>query len=151
SFSANPPIVCDKANGWDNFGSSCYKVKDNTKTWLSSRRDCINEGGDLVSIESPSENQYVSSKMALASGDFWIGYSTLGFFGRTWLIMHWSDNSPVSYTNWGPNEPNNHLGRENCVEMGITANGSSYWNDLNCDAMRDWICQIPKGHQMAKI
>uniref|UniRef100_A0A8C4SLW9 C-type lectin domain-containing protein n=1 Tax=Erpetoichthys calabaricus TaxID=27687 RepID=A0A8C4SLW9_ERPCA len=148
SFSANPPIVCDKANGWDNFGSSCYKVKDNTKTWLSSRRDCINEGGDLVSIESPSENQYVIlvklnfnlfNNSFLATSDVWTGLNDLEISN----YFTWSSSDIVRFTYWDSGEPNNHNG-ENCVEMGITANGSSYWNDLNCDAMRDWICQIPK-------
>lgn len=56
----------------------------------------------------------------------------------------WSDGSPVGFTNWGSGEPNNHQGRENCVEMGIRSN-YSYWNDLNCDAVKDWICEIRKG------
>lgn len=58
---------------------------------------------------------------------------------------HWSDGTPVSHTNWGHNEPNNHGGRENCVEMVTTENGTSWWNDLNCDAHQDWICMIAKG------
>jgi len=60
----------------------------------------------------------------------------------------WSDGAPLAHTNWGPGEPNNHEGRENCVEMVSSANGSvSWWNDLNCDAHQDWICMIPKGVQ----
>ena len=58
----------------------------------------------------------------------------------------WTDGSPLSHTNWGPGEPNNHDGRENCVEMMSSPNGTvSWWNDLNCDAHQDWICMIPKG------
>lgn len=58
----------------------------------------------------------------------------------------WSDGTPLSHTNWGPGEPNNHDGREDCVEMVTNANGSySSWNDLNCDAHQDWICMIAKG------
>lgn len=57
----------------------------------------------------------------------------------------WSDGSPVTHTNWAPGEPNNHEGREECVEMVTTANGTSWWNDLNCDAHQDWICMIAKG------
>lgn len=58
----------------------------------------------------------------------------------------WSDGTPLSHTNWGPGEPNNHDGREDCVEMVTNGNGShSSWNDLNCDAHQDWICMIAKG------
>ncbi|KAG7266657.1 hypothetical protein CRUP_028374, partial [Coryphaenoides rupestris] len=72
---------------------------------------------------------------------------------KSWNGAHadchmWSDLTPLGHTNWGPGEPNNHEGRENCVEMVSNANGSvSWWNDLNCDAHQDWICMIPKGVQ----
>ncbi len=29
--------------------------------------------------------------------------------------------------------------------MVTTENGTSWWNDLNCDAHQDWICMIAKG------
>lgn len=58
----------------------------------------------------------------------------------------WSDGTPVSHTNWGHGEPNDHEGREECVEMVSSTNGTfSWWNDLNCDAHQDWICRITKG------
>lgn len=58
----------------------------------------------------------------------------------------WSDGTPLSHTNWAPGEPNDHDGREDCVEMVTNGNGSrSSWNDLNCDAHQDWICMIDKG------
>lgn len=58
----------------------------------------------------------------------------------------WSDGTPLSHTNWGRGEPNNHEGREECVEMVSSTNGTfSWWNDLNCDAHQDWICMITKG------
>lgn len=58
----------------------------------------------------------------------------------------WSDGTPVSHTNWGYGEPNDHEGREECVEMVSSTNGTfSWWNDLNCDAHQDWICRITKG------
>lgn len=53
---------------------------------------------------------------------------------------------PVSHTNWGHGEPNDHEGREECVEMVSNHNGTaSWWNDINCDAHQDWICMISKG------
>lgn len=64
----------------------------------------------------------------------------------TYTGYTWSDGTPLSHTNWAPGEPNNHDGREDCVEMVTNANGShSSWNDLNCDAHQDWICMIAKG------
>ncbi|XP_029941423.1 macrophage mannose receptor 1-like [Salarias fasciatus] len=60
----------------------------------------------------------------------------------------WSDGTPLSHTNWADGEPNNHEGREECVEMVSSPSGTySWWNDLNCDAHQDWICKIVKGKE----
>uniref|UniRef100_A0A8C2FG03 C-type lectin domain-containing protein n=1 Tax=Cyprinus carpio TaxID=7962 RepID=A0A8C2FG03_CYPCA len=102
------------------------------KSWQAAREDCLARGADLLSIHSPEEEIFLSS---FSKGKTkWIG-----------LIGAEPDGTPVSHTNWGHGEPNNHNGRENCVEMVTTENGTSWWNDLNCDAHQDWICMIAKG------
>ncbi|KAG2466118.1 MRC1 protein, partial [Polypterus senegalus] len=151
-ISPPPPVTTEApsencAPGWKSLKefSKCYKffLNDHSlkRSWQSAREDCLNRRAELVSIHDVKHQLYFASQTR--NKHIWIGLQHNSIEGG----YQWSDNSPVSYTNWGPNEPNNYLGRENCVEMGITANGSSYWNDLNCDAMRDWICQIPKGDQ----
>ncbi|MEQ2193685.1 hypothetical protein XENOCAPTIV_009658 [Xenoophorus captivus] len=66
--------------------------------------------------------------------------------GANLVSYSWSDGTPLSHTNWGHGEPNNHEDREDCVEMVSSTNGTiSWWNDLNCDAHQDWICMISKG------
>uniref|UniRef100_A0A8C4SM10 C-type lectin domain-containing protein n=1 Tax=Erpetoichthys calabaricus TaxID=27687 RepID=A0A8C4SM10_ERPCA len=114
---------------WYEFGDSCYKPFSNKKTWMAALKECRSIGADLVSILSLTEQTENQITITGSMKTVWKCFNRYG----SQQCYQWSDNSPVSYTNWGPNEPNNHLGRENCVEMGITANGSSYWNDLNCD------------------
>ncbi|KAG9266370.1 macrophage mannose receptor 1-like, partial [Astyanax mexicanus] len=122
---ANPTPQCDTANGWEQYGSNCYKLNSQLrKSWIAARTDCVMEGGDLVSIQSADEQQYVISP----TSDVWIGLNDLEFSDYLW-----SDGSALSHTNWGPGEPNDHAGRENCVELVTTQNGSSYWNDIFCD------------------
>lgn len=76
--SANPTPHCDLASGWMEFGSNCYKLRANTrKSWASARGDCVREGGDLVSITSAEEEQYVTGTMDPSRIDLWIGLSTL--------------------------------------------------------------------------
>uniref|UniRef100_A0A671PK06 C-type lectin domain-containing protein n=1 Tax=Sinocyclocheilus anshuiensis TaxID=1608454 RepID=A0A671PK06_9TELE len=140
---ANPAPVCDSVNGWQAFGSNCYKRRAGVrKSWVAARSDCVRDGGDLVSITSSEEEQYVTSRLDASAFDLWIGFSTMVRIIA--VCYHWSDGTPVSHTNWGHGEPNNHNGRENCVEMVTTENGTSWWNDLNCDAHQDWICMIRK-------
>ena len=75
---ANPPVECDEANGWEQYQSSCYKLRSNLrKNWVAARTDCLREGGDLVSITSAEEEQYVTSRLDPSRFDLWIGYSTL--------------------------------------------------------------------------
>uniref|UniRef100_A0A3B3S176 C-type lectin domain-containing protein n=1 Tax=Paramormyrops kingsleyae TaxID=1676925 RepID=A0A3B3S176_9TELE len=59
----NPPITCDTTHGWHQFASSCYKLKHSRESWASARLECLKEGGDLVSILSNEEEQYVISRL----------------------------------------------------------------------------------------
>lgn len=75
---ANPTTQCDLANGWSQFNSNCYKLEpDLWKSWAAARYDCVTEGGDLVSITSPEEEQYVTGRLDSSHFDLWIGLSTL--------------------------------------------------------------------------
>lgn len=72
----------------------------------------------------------------------------------------------VGYTNWATGEPSDHNGKEECVESMLLGSSQcvsfietfnysilrlisqlaflSRWNDLNCDAIRNWMCKIRK-------
>uniref|UniRef100_A0A8C7Q4F0 C-type lectin domain-containing protein n=1 Tax=Oncorhynchus mykiss TaxID=8022 RepID=A0A8C7Q4F0_ONCMY len=115
--------------GWRAYEDKCYYFSTNTKSWDDARADCVGRGSHLASFHTQEELSFITGEWLTKYG----GY-------------HWSDATPVSHTNWGHGEPNNHEGREDCVEMVSNTNGtSSWWNDLNCDAHQDWICMISKG------
>ncbi|XP_067232917.1 C-type mannose receptor 2-like [Chanodichthys erythropterus] len=139
-----PPVTgCVSGWGGQPHFRNCYRLftVDFTqkKSWQGARDDCLARGADLVSIHNPEEEVFLTGYSKGKTK--WIGLSVNPVEGG----YHWSDGTPVSHTNWGHGEPNNHNGRENCVEMVTTDNGTSYWNDLNCDAHQDWICMIAKG------
>lgn len=46
--------------GWDRFNQSCYQHITQPRNWTSARSHCLVFGGDLASIHSPSENDFVS-------------------------------------------------------------------------------------------
>ncbi|XP_026880092.2 macrophage mannose receptor 1 [Electrophorus electricus] len=140
-----PPPVQGCAPGWS--GKShyrqCYRLFTvdyvHKKSWSAALEDCFARGAHLVSIHSADEEIFMAEYTK--GRTLWIGLSENPLEGG----YVWSDGSPVTHTNWGFGEPNNHGGRENCVEMVTTNNGSSYWNDVNCDAHQDWVCMIAKG------
>ncbi|XP_036973174.1 macrophage mannose receptor 1 [Acanthopagrus latus] len=142
-----PPPAQGCANGWtaQPHFRYCYKLFHNVdwsmkKSWGAAREDCVSRGADLVSIHNQEEEDFLSLYSKGTSK--WIGLKRNPTEGG----YSWSDGTPVSHTNWGHGEPNDHEGREECVEMVSSTNGTfSWWNDLNCDAHQDWICRITKG------
>ena len=128
--------------GWDGYGNSCYKVVFQSilsrgLNWENARRDCLDSGGDLVSIASQSEMSFVSNK-SLSNQHYWIGLNDRLSESR----FVWSDGTPYNasvYSNWRPGEPNDR-GGEDCVELYRTR-----WNDNGCQDEFGYICEIPKG------
>nr|XP_021324869.1 macrophage mannose receptor 1-like [Danio rerio] len=107
----NPAPACDSANGWQGFGSSCYRRKSSRKSWTAARSDCIRDGGDLVSINSADEEQYVTSRLDSSAFDLWIGFSTMKCTTLSCEVQanatsfSWSDASAASYINWPNGQP----------------------------------------------
>lgn len=91
-------------------------------------------GANLVSVQSAAENQCIlASLVALGYGDgdvVWIGFNDEATEGN----FVWYDQSPISYTNWAPGEPNQ-AGEEDCVQIYPGAPNPGMWNDLSCTSL----------------
>ncbi|XP_020627535.1 uncharacterized protein LOC110064775 [Orbicella faveolata] len=107
--------------------------------WESARRNCLDSGGDLVSITDQSEMSFVSNKsLNVWNQHYWIGLNDR----RNESQFVWSDGTPYNasvYSNWHPMEPNDQ-GGEDCVELKRT-----HWNDESCKKKFGYICEKPKG------
>uniref|UniRef100_A0A3B5ADB7 C-type lectin domain-containing protein n=1 Tax=Stegastes partitus TaxID=144197 RepID=A0A3B5ADB7_9TELE len=114
-FFSNPGPQCDLSNGWRQYASDCFKLKsDIRKSWTLARRDCVFEGGDLASITTEEENQFIS-----------------GIMGG----WEWTDGSPFRYIRWNAGNPDDYAG-EDCLSILIN---NGYWNDDNCEYKRGYI------------
>ena len=51
----------------------------------------------------------------------------------------WS-SGPLSYTNWAPNQPDNHHHIEHCLEL--SKEYKYEWNDYDCAVRKRFICEI---------
>lgn len=100
----------------------------------------------LATIESKAENDAIIEfvKNSDKYGDwirFWIGGSDLAEEGTfTWT----SSNKRLTYADWGPNEPNNKDGNENCMELFHNSKwkgGIWMWNDNICEFKAYFICE----------
>uniref|UniRef100_A0A3Q3IHG7 C-type lectin domain-containing protein n=1 Tax=Monopterus albus TaxID=43700 RepID=A0A3Q3IHG7_MONAL len=95
-----PPttLALSCASGWTPAAQRniCYK------NWQDARTYCINQGGNLVSIASETEQgeQQVANMLGY-SEDLWIGMNDVNW------EMHfvWTDGKGISYTNWAKGHP----------------------------------------------
>uniref|UniRef100_A0A8C3X197 Macrophage mannose receptor 1 n=1 Tax=Catagonus wagneri TaxID=51154 RepID=A0A8C3X197_9CETA len=141
-----PEPKCPENWGTSSKTSLCFKLfakgKHEKKTWFESRDFCRALGGDLASINNKEEQQAIW-RLVTASGSyhelFWLGLT----YSSPSEGFTWSDGSPVSYENWAYGEPNNYQNVEYCGELKSDAGMS--WNDINCEHLNNWICQIRKG------
>uniref|UniRef100_A0A672F699 C-type lectin domain-containing protein n=1 Tax=Salarias fasciatus TaxID=181472 RepID=A0A672F699_SALFA len=125
--------------------SNCYKLNSDTrKSWTAARADCVLDGGDLVSIASEAENQYVmqaflSGVVLKGKHEAWMGLRRQGDGS-----YKWSDGWPVFFTQWGPGEPSN-LQDEGCVSIHAAFPFHGTWNDTDCAVAKSYICKISYG------
>ncbi|CAL4169922.1 unnamed protein product [Meganyctiphanes norvegica] len=106
-----PEINCPK--GWNFFNDYCYYQDiDDTKNWEDAHSVCKEQyGGELTSITSQEENQFIFGFIQYNLRSSWIGLHDDNN-GSNW---HWTDgNNYDDYQNWMPGEPNNSEGTEHC-------------------------------------
>ncbi|KAI9537822.1 hypothetical protein NQZ68_022484 [Dissostichus eleginoides] len=75
---------------WFSFNGRCYKYIATQTTWAGAELQCLSQGGNLVSIHSRAEEDFVRLLIKSsdpAQGATWIGLSDIYEEGR-WI---WSD------------------------------------------------------------
>jgi len=122
---------------WYSFNGRCYKYIATQMTWIDAELHCVSEGGNLVSIHSQEEENFVKHLIRNfdpAEGVNWIGL-TDAQRNDAWL---WSDGSEVNFSSWNPGEPNNSGGSEECVHTNWGTDKK--WNDKECSFKYSFVC-----------
>ncbi|XP_010795439.1 CD209 antigen-like protein C [Notothenia coriiceps] len=122
--------------GWSKFDISCYFVSSVFKNWTSSRQECIDQGADLVVIDSLEEQEFLNMLMQ-KDQNAWIGL-TDSLKEGTWM---WVDGRNVTTKFWQPGQPNSYNGNQDCGENIQKTTGVGQWNDDGCFAVQNWICE----------
>eukprot|EP00058_Branchiostoma_floridae_P007809 XP_002593297.1 hypothetical protein BRAFLDRAFT_83844 [Branchiostoma floridae] len=118
---------------WDGNGI-CYKTFDTPSDFNGAVRSCEQDGATLVMPRDAMSNVLVSFTPLETT---WIGLHDRRKEGH----FEWIDGAPLGHYNlWGPGQPDDGQGKEDCVEFAVNIN--QRWNDLSCDRRRPFICQV---------
>ncbi|CAI5454016.1 unnamed protein product [Caenorhabditis angaria] len=100
---------CPSGYTWFEYTDFCYKNYVQTTTFDVARNTCIADGGELASIHSQAENDFLVdfTKSGIANTtsngwneQVWIGYI---YKNQTW---QWTDGTISTFVNWAVGEPN---------------------------------------------
>jgi len=92
-------------------------------TWEQAQAQAFSLGGNLVTINSQAEQDFLVSKFG-GSEQFWTGLTDKVTEGQ----FKWINGETSTYTNWNTGQPDN-AGNEDYVGMNFGATGK--WNDYN--------------------
>lgn len=122
-------------------GNSCYKAFAQWKNWPDAQKICKAWGGHLATISSELENTTVRLLSIACTGQetgfAWIGLNDFATEGK----FLWADNTPLKYTKWRDNEPNNLGGNEDAVA--IYRNDGTWLDYAHFAATQCWVCERP--------
>ncbi|MCX6013572.1 MAG: C-type lectin domain-containing protein [Chloroflexi bacterium] len=103
-----------------------YALTSSPLTWQEAEAEAVAWGGHLVTINDQAEQDWLANIFPYQDyPEIYIGMNDIANEG----IWVWSSGEPVTYTHWGPNEPNDY-NNEDIAVMNYTPYGGSWWNDL---------------------
>uniref|UniRef100_A0A667YBM5 C-type lectin domain-containing protein n=1 Tax=Myripristis murdjan TaxID=586833 RepID=A0A667YBM5_9TELE len=123
--------------GWSMYGNRCFNFFNSPRPWIQAEHFCLQSGANLASVHSLDEYKFMQDLVLARTGEYtrtWIGGSD-AIQNNVWM---WSDGSRFDFQGWGWGEPNNHQGRESCVE--INYGGDKRWNDWACEDQFPFVC-----------
>ncbi|KAI6647147.1 Receptor-type tyrosine-protein phosphatase C-like [Oopsacas minuta] len=120
------------------YNGSCYRLFEVSTgiNWLDAQSSCAIWGGDLTSITTERENNYLYTIIPDTVSNCWIGLNDRDGDG----IYSWIDGSVYSHTNWTGSEPS--FSNEDCVEIIRAGEGS--WETVSCEiTINTFLCKRP--------
>ena len=104
--------------------------------WLDAQSSCAIWGGDLTSITTERENNYLYTIIPDTVSNRWIGLNDRDVEGT----YTWIDGTELGYTNWTTTMSDN--SNSFCVQINNT--GEGYWHSVNCeDTSNTFVCKRP--------
>ncbi|KAL0967023.1 hypothetical protein UPYG_G00303570 [Umbra pygmaea] len=119
---------------WTRYGSYCYFVGQETKTFSEANEICRSLHSYLVDVSSGVDNAFLISLVgSRPEKHFWIGLSNQKHVD----IFTWNNGNRVKFTHWNAQMPGS---RQGCVAM-TTGTLAGLWDVLSCTNQEKYICK----------
>jgi hypothetical protein len=122
------PTGQGRLNFLGSFGGHGYYRSTDSYRWPVANNIAMSTGGHLTTLTSADENAFVTSSVSSYGYFSWIGLMRNSVQSN----FAWVTGEPLSYTNWGPADPNNFGGSaQNLVEPYVhITEVTGKWHDL---------------------
>ena len=132
------------------FGDSCYRFSLSGSSWNENRDTCRGFGGDLVSMETEEEWQYINSQIQqlnITGQAEW----HIGLMKDDQGVWNWVNGSPLTISKWQTTD-GQPSGDGDVVVMAknYPPGTRGHFNDLTNRSRRAFICELPRGKMMKK-
>ncbi|XP_074479553.1 ladderlectin-like isoform X2 [Sebastes fasciatus] len=122
---------------WTEFSGRCFLYVKKARTWAKAERQCQDYGGNLASVHSVDEQQFIqglilsiTEKNALT----WLG----AFDAQQEGLWLWSDGTPFKFDYWDRGQPDNNRGDSHCLVMNYS--DRKKFDDTPCSLLRPSVC-----------
>ncbi|XP_065663221.1 uncharacterized protein LOC136085755 isoform X2 [Hydra vulgaris] len=129
------------ARNWFEYALHCYYFKNTNGTigrdWEQSYIDCLEKGGNLLSIEDETEMTFISDILknhSVITDNYWIGLTDRWY--NTWFV--WSDNTYSQHIH-SEFHGLSYDEVEQCVRM-----NKKYWEIKSCYSLNGFICKVKR-------
>ncbi|XP_065663104.1 uncharacterized protein LOC136085711 isoform X2 [Hydra vulgaris] len=127
------------SSDWFEYASYCYYFHtandSNGKKWEHSYLNCLEKGGNLLSIDDETENTFILNTLKnynMSKDNYWIGLTDRWY--NSWFL--WSDNTYTQYIYSKFNGLLYDKRLESCVRI-----NKAYWEIKNCKSRSGYICK----------
>lgn len=122
-----------------------YSLYNRQLSWTQAEAFCVKQGGHLLSINTPDEQQFIERLLAYGAADnYWIGYTDKDQEGR-WA---WTSGETSTFTKWNTGQPDNANNQEHFAHLYnryTLPERWGLWNDLPDSYVSEsigFICEI---------
>ncbi|XP_022309521.2 C-type lectin mosGCTL-1-like [Crassostrea virginica] len=147
-FAALTAVLATCPADWNHYRDKCFFLSRENETFASALKLCEVIGSQygrvasLATIDDAGTQNHIAN-LIKRSGfvTFYIGATDI-VHEDTWVWVSTGKNA--TYTNWGPQQPNNRDGAENCAVLNYLPDEGfdMKWSDDPCASYFNYICEM---------